>query len=97
MSILSLKKFPTRILRAKYHLFSEACAIEDYINKKSDQKTLEHLKPQIVKEIKHEFTNNNNNDDNNKGFSDRSFMPTFKLFKVKFTFSEKNLKRNLFY
>ena len=67
MSILSLKKFPTRILRAKYHLFSEACAIEDYINKKSDQKTLEHLKPQIVKEIKHEFINNNNNDDNNKG------------------------------
>ena len=41
--------------------------IEDYINKKYDQIALEHLKSQIVKDIKHEFTNNDNNDLNNKG------------------------------
>ena len=32
--------------------------IEDYINKKYDQIALQHLKSQIIKEIKREFTNN---------------------------------------
>ena len=46
---------------------SHITKIEDYINKKYDQIALEHLKSQIVKEIKHEFTNNDTNDLNNKG------------------------------
>ena len=46
---------------------SHIMKIEDYINKKYDQIALEHLKSQIVKEIKHEFTNNDTNDLNNKG------------------------------
>ena len=41
--------------------------IENYINKKYDQIALEYLKSQIVKEIKHEFTNNDTNDLNNRG------------------------------
>ena len=45
---------------------SHITQIENYI-KKYDQIALEHLKSQIVKEIKHEFTNNNTNDLNNKG------------------------------
>ena len=46
---------------------SHITKMEDYINKKYDQIALEHLKSQIVKEIKHEFTNNDTNDLNNKG------------------------------
>ena len=46
---------------------SHITKIENYINKKYDQIALEHLKSQIVKEIKHEFTNNDTNDFNNKG------------------------------
>ena len=46
---------------------SHITKIENYINKKYDQIALEHLKSQIVKEIKHEFTNNDINDLNNKG------------------------------
>ena len=81
---------------------SHVTKIEDYFNKKSTQVALEHLKSQIIKEIKHEFAYTNNKNLNNTS-NLHSFLkegydlikeldPTFRHLKAKFTFSE-NKKR----
>ena len=63
-----LKNHQSEVLDKKNSLINnfDIAKIEEYINKKYDQIALEHLKFQIVKQIKHEFTNNDTNDLNNK-------------------------------